>query len=352
MKKSVIVAFAGIVIFLVLHQTVFAGSTLDYGQLTGTPDNGTVTYIAYLSKTNGDEIITEDGYNAGTGTDQGYQSGYWWLAVANFDTETHGDQVQIYFTGIGAQTGKSGNLTFNWDGVNGFTSHGTVAFGASSNPAMPTNLDASPGSVAGTIDLTWDDNTGGTSTYRLYRSTQASGTTPPNNASNGHYYRVTTFDYQCSGGVCSGQDTTPEQGKTNWYIVVAEGSLSGHSNEDYAEPTPTAVALASLTARPDEKNILIEWETATEIDALGFNLYRGQDPEERGSLLNVELIPCQVPGSLMGASYQFEDNSALKEVIYFYWLESVDVYGKITSYGPVSAVLSRYRLYLSLIVRN
>lgn len=351
MRKSTTAVTAWIVILLVVSQVAFAGSTLDYGQLTGIPAAGTITYIAYLTETNGDEILTEDGYNAALGTDQGYQSTYWWLAVANFDTENNGDEVQIYFTGVGAQAGKAGNLTFSWDGANGFTSHGTVAFGATSNPATPTNLDAQAGSVAGAIDLTWIDNTGGTAIYRLYRSTLASGTTPPNNTSNGHYYRVTTFTYQCSSGTCTGRDTAPEQGKTNWYVVVAEGSLSGHSNEDYAVP-PTAVDLASFLARPDGDRILVEWETVTEVDALGFNLYRAEDPEGEKLLLNAELIPCQAPGSPTGAFYQFQDDSVTTGVTYYYWLEGVDIYGESTFHGPASATLAGYRLYLPLIVRD
>jgi len=352
MRKSVTTVCAWIIILLLLSQAAFAGSTLDYGQLTGTPADGTVTYIAYLTETNGAEILTEDGYNAGIGTDQGYRSGYWWLAVASFDTENHGDEVQIEFTGIGAQTGKSGSSTFIWDGENGFTGHGIVAFGVTSNPATPTNLDATPGSAPGTVDLTWTDNTGGLATYRLYRSTLASGTTPPNDASNGHYYRVATFTYQCSSGTCTGQDTAPVQGIRNWYIVVAEQeSLSGHSSEDYAEPIPTAVDLASFLARPDGNSILVEWETATEVDALGFNLYRAQDPGGETLLLNDELIPAKQPGSPIGSQYQFVDRPVEPGTPYYYWLDCVHIDGSTARYGPVNAVLGQYRLYLPVIVK-
>ena len=116
MRKLATAITVCIVIMLVVNQVAFAGSTLDYGQLAGTPVNDTVTYVTYLTKTGGDEILTEDGYNAGSGIDQGYQSGYWWLAAVNFDTENHGDEVRILFTGIAEQSGKAGNLTFifNW----------------------------------------------------------------------------------------------------------------------------------------------------------------------------------------------------------------------------------------------
>jgi hypothetical protein len=355
MKKSMTAASAWIVVLLILSQVAFAGSTLDYGQLTGIPADGTVTYIAYLTETNGDEILTEDNNNADLGPDQGYQSGYWLLPVANFDTENNGDEVQIYFTGIGAQAGNAGNLTFNWDSTTGYTGHGTVAFGSSTNPATPENLTVNWNDPPKRLELAWNDNTGGTATYRLYRSTQGA-TPPPSERSIGRYYRVTTFTYQCTAGSCSGQDTSPVGEQRNWYIVVAEGSLSGHSNEDWADvpEIPEAVTLASFTAKGDENTILIEWETATEVEALGFNLYRAENPEGERRQLNAELIPCQAPGSPVGASYQFQDASVATGVTYYYWLEGMDTHGKSTLYGPVDATLvdSHYRLYLPLIARD
>ncbi|HUW94797.1 MAG TPA: hypothetical protein VMW58_03350 [Anaerolineae bacterium] len=312
-----------------------------------------MTYIAYLSETNGDEIVTEDGYNAGSGTDQGYQSGFWLLAVVNFDTENDGDEVQIYVTGIGAETGKAGSLIFIWDGTSGFTNHGTVPFGSSSNPATPANLAATPTGTQGTIRLTWTDNTGGTATYRLYGSTQASGA--GNGASNGHYYRITPFNYQCSAGACVGQDTTAVPGM-NWYIVVADGSLSGHSNEASADGSQvTGVVLSSFAVTPRENEILIEWETASERDNLGFNLYRAESAEGTGSGAYVQLNKDLIPGTgnpIQGGSYSFVDQHVAVGVHYYYWLEDVEVGGLTTLHGPVSAVPQGYRLYLPVVVRD
>ena len=48
-----------------------------YGTLTGTPDEGKVTYVA--TSDDFENILTEDGFNSAQGTDQGYQGGFWVL---------------------------------------------------------------------------------------------------------------------------------------------------------------------------------------------------------------------------------------------------------------------------------
>jgi len=54
----------------------------------------------------------------------------------------------------------------------------------------------------------------------------------------------------------------------------------------------------------------------------------------------------------MGARYQFVDGSAVPNVTYSYWLESVDLYGRAVAHDPVSAALTGFRVYLPLVVRQ
>jgi hypothetical protein len=99
---------------------------------------------------------------------------------------------------------------------------------------------------------------------------------------------------------------------------------------------PTAVTLASFTAAPSSSDIVLKWKTAVELDNLGFNLYRAES--ESGSLtqLNSSLIPAQMPGSPMGAVYEFVDGDVVPTVTYYYWLEALAVDGTGTTHGPVS----------------
>jgi hypothetical protein len=112
---------------------------------------------------------------------------------------------------------------------------------------------------------------------------------------------------------------------------------------DSCPPTPSAVTLASFAAAPAGKAIQVTWDTASEIDTLGFNLYRADAINGTRLQLNSGLIPSQIPGSPMGASYQFADTSALAGVTYYYWLEDVDATGMGSLHGPVSAALQPLR---------
>jgi parallel beta-helix repeat protein len=104
----------------------------------------------------------------------------------------------------------------------------------------------------------------------------------------------------------------------------------------------TAVTLASFTAEPGLGSVVLAWETGTEVDNAGFNLYRataegGPYAKVNGALIAAEGDP------VSGASYSFLDKG-LSPGTYFYKLEDVDLTGTTTLHEPVSAaVLPRLR---------
>ncbi len=111
--------------------------------------------------------------------------------------------------------------------------------------------------------------------------------------------------------------------------------------EDYTwDWAPTAVSLASFSALPEGEGIRVAWETAAELDNLGFNLYRGESPAGPWVKLNAELIGAQNPGAVFGASYEWLDAEVTPGVTVYYRLEDVDVSGVSTFHGPVSATAS------------
>jgi hypothetical protein len=102
---------------------------------------------------------------------------------------------------------------------------------------------------------------------------------------------------------------------------------------------PTAVTLASFDASAAGLTITLNWETAAEMDTLGFNVYRAESAKGLRTMLNSGLIASQAPGSPMGASYVFADGTAISGVTYYYWLQEVSIDSKTVEYGPVSAQL-------------
>ncbi len=123
---------------------------------------------------------------------------------------------------------------------------------------------------------------------------------------------------------------------------------------------PTAVTLVSFTATPQDNAILVTWETASELDNVGFNLYRSEKADGPYTRLNTTLIPPQNPGSMLGGLYEWRDRYVMPAVIYYYKLEDVDVHGVRTVWGPLSALLTtadlpypwRIRLFLPFVSRS
>jgi hypothetical protein len=106
---------------------------------------------------------------------------------------------------------------------------------------------------------------------------------------------------------------------------------------------PTAVELASFSAEPQGSTVLVSWETATELDNLGFNLFRSKAGGER-IRLNDQLIASQSPGSTVGSSYRLVDRSVEPGMAYQYWLEDIDLGGVTGMNGPVAVQMPRNRL--------
>jgi hypothetical protein len=122
-----------------------------------------------------------------------------------------------------------------------------------------------------------------------------------------------------------------------------------------AEPSDTLMELASLTATAHNEYVRVEWETLSEIDNAGFNLWRAQGRAEAYAHLNAELIPSR--GSpIRGATYAYLDAAVTDGMTYSYKLEEVDILGASTFHGPVSVTISLpdgegCRLYLPVIIR-
>ena len=100
---------------------------------------------------------------------------------------------------------------------------------------------------------------------------------------------------------------------------------------------PTAVDLAAFEATPQSNGVLLTWETANEMDNLGFNIYRAESQAGQLIKINQHLVASQDPGSLVGAAYSFLDQSAAPGATYYYWLEDIDASGTATKHGPATA---------------
>ena len=71
-------------------------------------------------------------------------------------------------------------------------------------------------------------------------------------------------------------------------------------------------------------SVQIEWDTATELDTDGFNLYRSPTVDGEFVQINDKLIPSKGDG-LTGASYTYDDKSVAAGETYYYLLEEVEL---------------------------
>ncbi len=99
-------------------------------------------------------------------------------------------------------------------------------------------------------------------------------------------------------------------------------------------PVPSAVDLISFTATGKDENVIVEWETAQEVDNLGFNLYRSTELGGTYSKLNRRLIPGLL-SSVTGQAYSYVDKDVTPSALYYYMLEDVDLNGTRTMHGPI-----------------
>ncbi len=156
---------------------------------------------------------------------------------------------------------------------------------------------------------------------------------------------TTTFycRFRLSPPDVNGQCTAP---------IAPTGYVEGGEVEDYLFdlPHPTAVKLLSFTATGQPGRVVVAWETATEIDNLGFNLYRRQAGTTDYAQLNGSLIPSPAPGQAQGASYTFVDAGVTAGQTYEYLLEDVDMDGTRTSHGPAVATVP-FAIFLPLVSR-
>ena len=104
----------------------------------------------------------------------------------------------------------------------------------------------------------------------------------------------------------------------------------------FGAPVPTAVDLAAFSARGLDGAVELSWETASELDNLGFHIYRGEMTEGPYERITSAAIP-GLGSSPAGAHYRYVDSAVTNGRTYFYQLEDIETTGETELHGPVSA---------------
>jgi len=107
--------------------------------------------------------------------------------------------------------------------------------------------------------------------------------------------------------------------------VLDAGSASGFCVD--IRTTTTAVRMAGLSAARVRGGLAVTWRTASEVDTLGFHVYRQVGVKR--VRVNTRLISAKGRGS-----YSFLDRKAPKAKAVRYWVQVVNLDGSRTWYGP------------------
>jgi len=153
-------------------------------------------------------------------------------------------------------------------------------------------------------------------------------------------YTITLLGFQPHESTdCSTQTYTPSL-VTNNFVTRETTQNNACLWAQISDFVPTAVELKSFTATAAKKSVVLAWETTSEVDNLGFNLYRAETAGGEQIRLNQEIIPSNVyPGSPAGAVYSYTDEAVYLGRTYTYWLEDVDIYRNAEMHGPVEVTV-------------
>lgn len=92
--------------------------------------------------------------------------------------------------------------------------------------------------------------------------------------------------------------------------------------------------LAGGVLLPAPATVTLEWKTASEVETVGFLIYRSETPTGPYTRITPQLIPA-ADDPLLGGQYRYEDTSAVPGQTYYYQLEDVETDGTTTRHGPI-----------------
>ena len=152
-------------------------------------------------------------------------------------------------------------------------------------------------------------------------------------------------------GTYTSQETVPadwnltaivcDDGNSTGSILAATATFQLEAGETVKctftnKEEPTAITLASFNIEANDGRAMVMWETGTEIDNAGFNLYRAASEDGPWVKVNQSLIAAE-GDPISGAAYTFVDRPG--RGAFYYRLEDIDLSGETTLHTPVMAQL-------------
>jgi len=139
------------------------------------------------------------------------------------------------------------------------------------------------------------------------------------------------------GTACSAEGKVADV--CNTVNVYTDSNDINPSNNIAYEPkdvgVPTAVSLLYFEGTGAKNSVILNWATASELETIGFNLYRRSVLDGTMRPINQLLVQAESVGLVEGSTYTFRVEGLKAGKYYYFWLEDVDVYGNTTLHGPI-----------------
>jgi hypothetical protein len=87
------------------------------------------------------------------------------------------------------------------------------------------------------------------------------------------------------------------------------------------------VVLSTFTAIPSDRGVVVKWRTESELNNLGFDVYRSENPDGKFAKVNPAYIKGAGTDSIPH-DYQLVDESAVVGKTYYYYIESISFSGE------------------------
>jgi hypothetical protein len=193
----------------------------------------------------------------------------------------------------------------------------------------------------------WSMATGGYSGHTYYGIWGSSGHDVFFAGTEGYitHYNGTSFSPMTSGTTNKLNGVWGASG-SDVFSVGASGTILHYTGSTSTTTVPlitttttapaTLVELSSFTVTPEAGKVILQWNTESEIDNAGFNIYRADASKGEYVKINAALIPAE-GSSTQGSAYEFADTSVRNRKTCWYRLEDLALNGVSTMHGPVSA---------------
>ncbi len=293
-----------------------------FKELSGS-ETGLVAYYKFNEGT-GTTVDNSEGTSALDGTLTGFSGTYWVTTIAPLATTFTSDKTDLVSVWSADNSNASSILTIT-DAVTGSD---RIAFGHDNGSLSPNTSDK-PDGIDRRLNRVWrvEVNAGLTGDFIFDCSDLGIGTS--GNLRLLEDLDGTFSDATAVSGDYSGTDFTVsgQTFKDGYYYTL------GSTSSDNSLP----VGLSDFHAIAGNERITLKWITESEIDNLGFNIYRSVQSNSQYTIINNQLIP-GAGNSSSKKDYEFTDLDVINGITYRYKLEDVDFAGNGKLHGPVSAI--------------